>query len=79
MDVSINEVISACMSLGMFISINQRLEADVIALITEEFGFEVQFVSAEEEIESVIADEIDLPELRQVKRVELRNILERIR
>ena len=62
MDVSINEVISACMSLGMFISINQRLEADVIALITEEFGFEVQFVSAEEEIESVIADEIDLPE-----------------
>ena len=62
MEVSINEVISACMSLGMFISINQRLEADVIALITEEFGFEVQFVSAEEEIDSVIADEIDLPE-----------------
>ncbi len=62
MEVSINEVISACMSLGMFISINQRLEADVIALITEEFGFEVQFVSAEEEIESVIADEIDAPE-----------------
>jgi translation initiation factor IF-2 len=62
MDTSINEVISACMSLGMFISINQRLEADVIALITEEFGFEVQFVSAEEEIESVIAEEIDSPE-----------------
>jgi translation initiation factor IF-2 len=62
MDTSINEVISACMSLGMFISINQRLEADVIALITEEFGFEVQFVSAEEEIESVIAEEIDAPE-----------------
>jgi translation initiation factor IF-2 len=62
MDVSINEVISACMSLGMFISINQRLEADVIALITEEFGFEVQFVSAEEEIDSSVPDEPDSPE-----------------
>lgn len=62
MDVSINEVISACMSLGMFISINQRLEADVIALITEEFGFEVQFVSAEEEIDSAVPEEPDSPE-----------------
>ena len=62
MDVSINEVISSCMSLGMFISINQRLEADVIALITEEFGFEVQFVSAEEEIDSSVPEEIDSPE-----------------
>ncbi len=62
MEVSINEVISACMSLGMFISINQRLEADVIALITEEFGFEVQFVSAEEEIDSAVPEEPDSPE-----------------
>lgn len=62
MDVSINEVISACMSLGMFISINQRLEADVIALITEEFGFEVQFVSAEEEIDSAVPEEPDAEE-----------------
>ena len=62
MDVSVNEIISSCMSLGMFVSINQRLEADVIALITEEFGFEVQFVSAEEEIESAIAEEPDAPE-----------------
>ena len=62
MEVSINEVISACMSLGMFISINQRLEADVIALITEEFGFEVQFVSAEEEIDSAVPEEPDSEE-----------------
>ena len=62
MDVSVNEIISSCMSLGMFVSINQRLEADVIALITEEFGFEVQFVSAEEEIEAAIAEEPDAPE-----------------
>ncbi|PWK26200.1 translation initiation factor IF-2 [Arcicella aurantiaca] len=62
MDVSVNEIISSCMSLGMFVSINQRLEADVIALITEEFGFEVQFVSAEEEIEAAIQEEEDSPE-----------------
>ncbi|MCU0469716.1 MAG: translation initiation factor IF-2 [Arcicella sp.] len=62
MDVSVNEIISSCMSLGMFVSINQRLEADVIALITEEFGFEVQFVSAEEEIEAAVAEEEDAPE-----------------
>ena len=62
MDVSVTEIISACMSLGMFVSINQRLEADIIALIAEEFGFDVQFVSAEEEIESSVVEEIDSPE-----------------
>jgi translation initiation factor IF-2 len=62
MDISVTEIISACMSLGMFVSINQRLEADIIALIAEEFGFEVQFVSAEEEIESSVVEEIDAPE-----------------
>ncbi len=62
MDISVTEIISACMSLGMFVSINQRLEADIIALIAEEFGFEVQFVSAEEEIESSVVEEIDTPE-----------------
>ena len=62
MDISVTEIISACMSLGMFVSINQRLEADIIALIAEEFGFDVQFVSAEEEIESSVVEEIDSPE-----------------
>ena len=62
MDISVTEIISACMSLGMFVSINQRLEADIIALIAEEFGFDVQFVSAEEEIESSIEEEVDAPE-----------------
>ena len=62
MDISVTEIISACMSLGMFVSINQRLEADIIALIAEEFGFDVQFVSAEEEIESSVVEEIDTPE-----------------
>jgi translation initiation factor IF-2 len=51
MDVSVNEVISTCLSLGMFVSINQRLDAEAITVITDEFGYSVQFTSAEDEIE----------------------------
>ena len=47
MDVQSTEVISACMSLGIFASINQRLDAETITIIAEDFGFEVEFVSAE--------------------------------
>jgi translation initiation factor IF-2 len=47
MDVQSTEVISACMSLGIFASINQRLDAETIVIIAEDFGFEVEFVSAE--------------------------------
>ncbi|MFM1933739.1 MAG: hypothetical protein RL360_619, partial [Bacteroidota bacterium] len=62
MDVSVNEVISACMSLGMFVSINQRLDAEAITVIADEFGFEVSFVSAEEEIDVVEVEVEDSPE-----------------
>jgi translation initiation factor IF-2 len=62
MDVSVNEVISACMSLGMFVSINQRLDAEAITIIAEEFEFDVQFVSAEEEVEATFNDVEDKPE-----------------
>lgn len=51
MNASVNEVISTCMSLGMFVSINQRLDAEAITIIADEFGYEVSFVSAEEEID----------------------------
>lgn len=47
MDVQVNEIISACMSLGIFASINQRLDAETIQIISDEFGFEVEFVSAD--------------------------------
>jgi translation initiation factor IF-2 len=47
MSVSSTDVISACMSLGIFASINQRLDAETIQIIAEEFGFEAEFVSAE--------------------------------
>jgi translation initiation factor IF-2 len=62
MNVSVQEVISVCMSMGMFVSINQRIDAESITLIADEFGFEVQFISAEEEIKGDISEIIDLPE-----------------
>ncbi len=49
MDVSVNEVISACMSLGMFVSINQRLDAETLSIVAEEFGYETEFVDTEEQ------------------------------
>ncbi|MEM9337386.1 MAG: translation initiation factor IF-2 [Bacteroidota bacterium] len=53
MDVSANDVISACMSLGMFVSINQRLDAETITVIADEFGFDVDFAQAKEETDVV--------------------------
>jgi translation initiation factor IF-2 len=47
MNVSPTQVISACMSLGIFASINQRLDAETIQIVAEEFGFETEFVSAD--------------------------------
>ena len=49
MNVSVNDVISTCMGLGMFVSINQRLDAEAITVIADEFGYDVQFTSTEEE------------------------------
>ncbi|MES2587556.1 MAG: translation initiation factor IF-2 [Bacteroidota bacterium] len=62
MNVSPTQVISACMSLGIFASINQRLDAETIQIVAEEFGFEVDFVSAEvqEAIATVEDKEEDL-------------------
>ncbi len=57
MDVSPTEVIKVCMELGMFVSINQRLEADVIPLIAENFGYEVEFKTIEDEIKEF--DEVE--------------------
>ncbi len=60
MDVSVTQVISACMSLGMMISMNQRLDAETLTIVAEEFGYEVEFVSAEEE--ETVEEVIDNPE-----------------
>ena len=47
MNTNVNEVISACMTLGIMVSINQRLDSETITIISEEFGYEANFVSAE--------------------------------
>lgn len=62
MDVSVNEVISTCLSLGMFVSINQRLDAEAITIIADEFGYEIEFSKPDEEIEpeELADDEEDL-------------------
>lgn len=60
MNVSVNKVIEACMNLGFMVSINQRLDAEALVIIAEEFGFKVEFVSAS--IQEAIETEEDLPE-----------------
>ncbi len=62
MNVSVNEIISTCMAIGLFVSINQRLDAETISIVADEFGFEVSFVSADsqEVIEEVEDDPADL-------------------
>ena len=47
MDVSVTQIISSCMSLGLFVSINQRLDAETLSIVAEEFGYKVEFVSVE--------------------------------
>ncbi len=56
MDVSVNEIVTTCMSLGMMVSMNQRLDAETIQMLVEDFGFQVEFVGADvqESIEEVI-------------------------
>lgn len=57
MNVSPTEVITACMNLGLMVSINQRLDAEALVVVAEEFGFKIEFVSAD--IQEAIADEVD--------------------
>lgn len=60
MNVSVNQVIGTCMSIGMMVSINQRLDAETINLVAEEFGFKTEYVSAE--VAQAIVEEEDAPE-----------------
>ncbi|WP_024995406.1 translation initiation factor IF-2 [Bacteroides graminisolvens] len=60
MDVSVNQVIGTCMSIGMMVSINQRLDAETINLVAEEFGYKTEYVSAE--LAQAIVEEEDAPE-----------------
>ena len=57
MNVSVNQVIGTCMSVGIMVSINQRLDAETINLVAEEFGFKTEYVSAE--VSEAITEEAD--------------------
>lgn len=61
LDVPVTQVISTCMSLGMFVSINQRLDAETLTIVADEFGYEVEFVKPEDE-EIGLLEEADSPE-----------------
>jgi|WetSurMetagenome_2_1015567.scaffolds.fasta_scaffold00589_9 translation initiation factor IF-2 len=60
MDVPVVDIISTCMSLGLIVSINQRLDAETMAMLAEEFGFSVEFVSAE--LQEAVREEEDSPD-----------------
>jgi translation initiation factor IF-2 len=60
LNVSVTDIISACMSLGIFVSINQRLDAETLSVVAEEFGYKVEFVSAD--VQETIGTEEDNPE-----------------
>lgn len=60
MNVSPTQIISTCMNVGVFVSINQRLEADVIELVASEFGYTVKFITAEDQVDE--EEVVDLPE-----------------
>jgi len=62
MDVNFAEVISKCMSLGIMVSINQRLDAEVIELVASEFGFDVEFIDMEKQMEMEEEEEEDTDE-----------------
>ena len=62
MNVPVTQVISTCMSVGIFVSINQRLDAETITLIADEFGFEINFASADVIDELNKIEEEDRPE-----------------
>lgn len=57
MNVSVNQVIGTCMSLGIMVSINQRLDAETINIVADEFGFKTEYVSAE--VSEAITEEAD--------------------
>lgn len=60
MDVGVTQIISACMSLGMMVTMNQRLDAETLTIVADEFGYSVEFVTAD--LEDAIEEVVDLPE-----------------
>ncbi len=59
MDVPVTQVITACFNLGLMVTMNQRLDAETLSLVADEFNYDVKFVDAEEEIEDVEIEDAD--------------------
>lgn len=57
MDEPVTKIIGTCMSLGMFVSINQRLDAETLTIVADEFGYEIQFVKPDDESDVLIEEE----------------------
>ncbi|MBR4837792.1 MAG: translation initiation factor IF-2 [Bacteroidales bacterium] len=62
MNIPVTKVIATCMSLGMFVSINQRLDAEILQVVAEEFGFKIEFTSIDVQEALAEVDEPDNPE-----------------
>jgi translation initiation factor IF-2 len=62
MNVPVTDIISTCMSLGLFVSINQRLDAETLTLVADEFGYKVEFVSVEVQEAISMREEEDNPD-----------------
>ncbi len=60
MNVPVTDIISTCMNLGLFVSINQRLDAETMAIVADEFGYKVEFISAE--LLETVEEDTDRPE-----------------
>ncbi len=60
MNVPVTNIIATCMSLGLFVSINQRLDAETMAILADEYGYEIEFVSAE--VLNEIVEDVDDPD-----------------
>ncbi|GGD82921.1 translation initiation factor IF-2 [Planktosalinus lacus] len=62
MNVPVTDIISACMTLGMMVTMNQRLDAETLTIVADEFGFEVKFVTADSE-DAVVEEEVNPEDL----------------
>ena len=66
MEVSSNDIISACMSLGIMVTMNQRLDAETLSVVADEFGFELDFVKTDiEEEKEEKEEEDDIEDLKE--------------
>lgn len=73
MDVPVTDIISACMSLGMMVTMNQRLDAETLSIVADEFGFEVEFVGAD--IEEAVEEEEETDETKLVPRAPIVTVM----